>query len=118
MAQFDSAKKITFLARGVFPLLVFECSEFKKNKGNQFRSLLLYFKNSLKKEQIHIRDEVDLAKFIFCFAKIKNSFAKLATTDKTEQLAQLVQNYVNSSLLEVENEEEVIVTRREKKTID
>ena len=73
---------------------------FVFNRNFEFESMGLNGNGIvINKVFVELEDELELAKFIYSFRNIRNSFIKNVTTDKNSELELLIQHYVRSSLL-------------------
>jgi hypothetical protein len=67
LTQLEPQEKIMLVTRGVFPLKLFGCEDLKKNKGNNFGSLLLFLEKEFRKQTIEVESAEDFAKLVVCF---------------------------------------------------
>lgn len=94
------------VARGIFPLKLFHCPELKINKGNNFTSLLLFIYKYIHKQNITVHSGLDFIRSIIVYSQLRPSLKDTLRTDEIAVIEDAIRQYVNSSLLNQDNEED------------
>lgn len=106
------------MSRGIFPLTLFPCHELKINKGNSFTSLLLFIYRSFQKQEIAVPSGLDFIRSVIVYSTIRPSLKNILRTEEADVVEDAIRRYVNSSLFDSENDEENVLTDKEKSQIE
>jgi hypothetical protein len=106
ISALDVNERVKLVSRGIFPLTLYPCTELKINRGNSFTSLLLFIYRSLGKQNITVPSGLDFIRSIIVYSQLQPSLKDTLRTEENAVMEEAIREYVNSSLISRDTEEE------------
>lgn len=100
--------RVSLIAKGIYPLLLFRCAELNKNRGRQFSSLMMFVVASLTNRIP--TSEASLDKILFAGHVLQVDLSRKVLDDHSESLDCLLETYVTCVLFDSDNDDKQLVS--------